>query len=43
LLPTPFGNELVLTCYSATILSHSLLGWLCGEGFRRRLYEFIPI
>jgi hypothetical protein len=42
-LPASFGNEIVLTYYSATVFSYSLLGWLCGEGLRGRLREFIPM
>ena len=30
----------ILTCYLDAILPYTLLGWLCGENFWRRLCEF---
>ena len=30
----------ILTCYLDAIISHTVLGWLCGEGFWRGLRRF---
>ncbi len=35
-----FWARKILTCYLDAILLYTLLGWLCGEDFWRRLCEF---